>query len=1737
MVDIATLGVEVKSRGISETDSQLQKLTSTGKSAETQTNALSSSFAGVTKYITAAAAAMAAWKLSQYIQEATMLAARVETLGVVMKVVGNNAGYTGAQMDAFTAGLKKMGITTQESMNSLIKMAGANMDLEKSSKLARVAQDAAVIGGINSSEAFGRMIQGIRSGEVEILKTIGINVQFEQGYKKTAAALGVTTNELTNTQKTASRMNEVLSFGVNIAGAYEASLTTAGKQMLSMSRYTEELKLKIGQMFTEPLNSGVSALVQTLKFIDTHFKEIKISAMAATSALAGYAIISAAPAFAGLASVLGTVVLGLNSVAYAMVTAGAVSAGFGATQTVVSTGLMGETIVLAAATAGTGLFATATGLATAALTTLKLSMAAHPIGWIIAALTTAVGLWYTYKAAQDKGMDYVAPETTVLKALREEVALLEKRNNLIRGNNDMKGVSVQQADEIVALQNKIKMLDAKTKLDPTSGMFYKLEADKARADLAEMEKLYKLKVQAQADNVKLTAELANVDKIPKLEKGLSEQQQEYQSEIKSFLKDSWDNAAIQLAAEDFSKDVYKKMGMFSAKSAGFTANTSLSLGVDLQIKSLEQVEQSEKDRLELLRLQSKELERQQAVIKYIADLNAANSATAASMVGMNSVGGFDSIEDQTANQMAVLADAHKSRLDMIEIERTEKIASLKGINDAEKRAAEINSALDKKSTLEKQKNALAAASITDISHKRQLDAVAIYAGGAATLLTSLASTQDQTSRSGFETAKMFNLAAAVMSTAAGIMNQYSSGDPYTANFRAAIVAATGAIQISQIQSTTFGGGSGSVSAPSGSFAAGGTSTGSGIGNLPQQVSSVQDSRTNESIDRLIVATDNSATVIGKLSKSIDSMTALFQQGGAGYSLANNAPGKFTGTSEIATTMGTLMDIGKGYFNATVGLFTLDFKKMIGGVSDLVGGVKSAVFGGGWQTTGAGIRLGVESGNVTGGTYVNQFKDGGKFHGDDYSYQYTQNDELEDYASGLIAPFISDLTNMARTLGTSLDTSGFSMKATDIATAGRTTEQIAEDVQKWMLETLQGMSLTINGMEGATGSYDDVYETLKLLNDALVSTNDAFALVGKTTLQGTIDNAKWAVSLQNIFGGMDEFTTAMEDYFSVMYTDAEQSKMKAAAASIDVKNAFAEMYQTVQVGSRRTWFGHRDIFASVNIEVPKTIEAFNDLRNSLNVTTEEGAQLFHALTDIAPAFAEMIKYAEEFAKAQLDLNQSSISRIMKAQGWDEQAALYDQQISQAAELQAAKESLLDTTQLEIAQTLERENLLNAQAEANAKILADATSTAISAATTALRNSIDAELKMLQERAAITAKAYSDAEKVLNDSYAAQRDIIVEGQTAIMDTLKNSLDEANKAASDLQQTFDMLKSAREGMKLSSADSATMAAAQADLASILTSARNGDTSRIAGMGDTAKIVSSISAESYTNSADYQRAFWQTSNSLLELETITGKQLTDAQQQVESLNKLITTTTTANAATLKAFDAELNAIKGISANILPISEARMQYEVTKAADAAAQLELTTQTTWLNKQYDMLTNVNNSVISVQSALNSLAGLVNKPAPAAIAPAAIPVASASNNQGLTIGAMDSAEVAAAKVLYQAATGGVNTSLYNQYVGAVGGIDGVTGWNGDPAALRKYYSFAVGTNYVPYDMTANIHEGERIIPKADNYRLSQDNKEMIAELKALRAELKIQNGESAKWNQKTAKILDKWDGDGMPAVAA
>lgn len=256
-------------------------------------------------------AGLAAWKMQQFITDSTMLAARFQTLGVILGSVGKNIGYTQAQMMYLAKGVELTGITMQESRQTIVSLAQANIDLSKATKLARVAQDAAVIGQTNSSDALQRMTYGIKTAQIEVLRTIGINVQFEAGYARMAQSLGKASSALSETEKAASRTNTVLEAGKRIAGTYEASMSTAGKQLGSMARYVDDLKTKLGQIFLPAFTSAVFSTVAILKGLNKTLDANSGAISAIGNTLAG--LLSMLPtltgAFLALAGVRGILAL------------------------------------------------------------------------------------------------------------------------------------------------------------------------------------------------------------------------------------------------------------------------------------------------------------------------------------------------------------------------------------------------------------------------------------------------------------------------------------------------------------------------------------------------------------------------------------------------------------------------------------------------------------------------------------------------------------------------------------------------------------------------------------------------------------------------------------------------------------------------------------------------------------------------------------------------------------------------------------------------------------------------------------------------------------------------------------------------------------------------------------------------------------------------------------------------------------------------------------------------------------------------------------------------------------------------------------------------------------------------------------------------------------------------------------------------------------------------------------
>jgi len=253
--------------------------------------------------------AFAAVKFGNVIKDSTLLAARVKNLGTVLNNVGRIAGFNSAQIRNVENSVKKLGITTRSARQSLTQLAQANIDLSKAAKLTRIAQDAAVIAGVDSSEAFNRLVVSIQRNDVRLLRNLGIVINLNSVYQKFAQTTGRTAASLTAVEKRQLVLNEVIAKGALITGTYEASLNDSFKQLTSLRRVVEEASRVFGEQFEPALDSVVKTASQFLK----RFAEGQTAIGPRFIAVVGVAIVT----LGALAAVIGAVAAAITAAAIA----------------------------------------------------------------------------------------------------------------------------------------------------------------------------------------------------------------------------------------------------------------------------------------------------------------------------------------------------------------------------------------------------------------------------------------------------------------------------------------------------------------------------------------------------------------------------------------------------------------------------------------------------------------------------------------------------------------------------------------------------------------------------------------------------------------------------------------------------------------------------------------------------------------------------------------------------------------------------------------------------------------------------------------------------------------------------------------------------------------------------------------------------------------------------------------------------------------------------------------------------------------------------------------------------------------------------------------------------------------------------------------------------------------------------------------------------------------------------
>ena len=1050
---------------------------------------------------------------------------------------------------------------------------------------------------------------------------------------------------------------------------------------------------------------------------------------------------------------------------------------------------------------------------------------------------------------------------------------------------------------------------------------------------------------------------------------------------------------------------------------------------------------------------------------------------------------------------------------------------------------------------------------TKLSTKGKLDMTSDYVGAAGSMFTSLASTMDTSSRDGFESAKAFSIAAAVMDTASAIMKAYSLG-PIAGTVAAVGIAAIGAIQIAKIASTSYKGGASAPSAPAGSFS--GSSTGAGapgqsIGNA---FVSVQDSQTYDSMKRLADASDNASLALTKVADGLTNISTMFSAGSVSGGIASKTPGFGTAVNDTgAGLMSQWKDFNMGFVKGVAAGTVIGgaaggyLGAVIGSaIGSVVGPLMSAFGHGPWQRQYGGIALNMEGGQINNGQTWSQYQsNGGLFTGNKtkIAVDGQVDPQYINALNGQVLRLQSTIARAAVIMGTTVDFANAQNVGMTLMTSGKTAEEINKELVAYFERIAGSLAQTTAGLKDYTFYGESAYDATIRLATALQSTNESMKLLGATLVSSTLEGANFTYKLQDMMGGAEKFATAVSGYFTGMYSKDEQAARNSTAAQAKYTAAFAAM---------------NDVFTNdAEITIPKTKAAYISLVNSFvasfnDATTfytkangdvatagERAAAFFAALMGVSDSFVTVAEKTDVYNQSLADSIKDLDIRALRVQGLTGEASMLELVNQQEVELTAYLNKGLDTGRLRIVQEKEYQATLRDSIKNMGTIMTNL-------------------------------------------------DGFIMGQRSVLTAVKNM--KANDPSTTPEQKLITAKAAYEALrgKATAIIAPLVTNATADQITTYNDSVKKRNTALGDLGGASQDYLSAASNVYGTTGDYQEILTQL---IREMSTIGG--MTDANPTIDALNEQIDWLDSIHTAITdgdtKALDKLLNGSNSsLRTNVL-LGDYLMEIQkiTTSYLDAKGKSDKTTQALHdidiarpkADTSLGLLTASDTKGRTAQQSVDKLGGSVTvegsiawlqeqvrlKQKSADSSYALVPYAGSYAGAFLQAGNNDTAEVTRLNGMIKTANeqlvtarqavldaNAAHAGLYStsqadaldvrRLINLLANL-GVAGYESDgtPAApnaptippiagvlgpisqnmldavlgtipntlhwtmadVMKNPSYAVGSSYIPSDMTANIHQAEMIIDRqsADVLRKygiqvngSADNREVVAELKEL-----------------------------------
>ncbi len=630
-------------------------------------------------------------------------------------------------------------------------------------------------------------------------------------------------------------------------------------------------------------------------------------------------------------------------------------------------------------------------------------------------------------------------------------------------------------------------------------------------------------------------------------------------------------------------------------------------------------------------------------------------------------------------------------------------------------------------------------------------------------------------------------------------------------------------------------------------------------------------------------------------------------------------------------------------------------------------------------------------------------------------------------------------------------------------------------------------------EEATKKLQEEFQKIADQMGALVLTTDEYTQAGETQLEA-LTRLSTSITLAN-----EWFKAIGDTLYSVSLAGADMaSELMDAFGGADkfaaaTSNYYDKFYTDQEKVANQTRLLN-EALKKLGVEsMPTSRDALREYINGIDLSTEAGRKLYAAMIGLADSFDVVYTSAENIASMKEDLN----VQLLRAQGKDDEATKLER-AKQLKELEKYKDPELVRMQVEVWNAEDK-----AKNDAAAKQAAEDMAAELVAAQKAAK-----DLAMKNLEAAVS------REKEYWNQFSADA--------------KDSLTKASSY-------FDLVTNAAKSLRDSVEDSASWSAAagMVYIEQALDRARKGG-----GLSDLDATKSAIEAatgglvmDNYATQAELDYDKKVLAGQLDELGGYAELAKSDAQKQIDLAN-----------AQIKRLDDTLTFWK--------------EYGETQV-DATLSV-----TDAVNALYKLLDPKEQERIRKEEAAKAGVGGGSAPGYTPTGGGSLGGTVAGSNRVTVVGLTadgraifsngEIGKTPAGQTSYNS-TGQMNSNGYSLAEFEKYKASGEFEWVPEKNEWRKRASFAVGTNYVPYDMQADIHQGERIIPAADNRAIisalqsrgsdSSQLSQIVAELKSVKAELQAMKGgqgelvdQSKKLGRLFSNVTDGGDAMRSRAVA-